>query len=204
MSIWYLWGISGHLHVFHQVTNFLSKKTATPPPAPAVPSAYDPSKPPDVQAQPGKPNPFLIPPQNVEPAWPLGIDLSIYVYLSTSPTGDIFSRKWTKGWRSSDDADLPRFSWENITYIQWLEREKSRRLRYLFTSGKNYQISRINLCLTSILIKSVMNNGSLWADIFLVRNGADPDPSSSKFDPSSIHHVRKRTFRLFPQPWLII
>ena len=103
--------------------NFLSKKTATPPPAPAVPSAYDPeSKPPHVRPQPGKPNPFLIPPQNVDPAWPLGIDLSMYVYLSTSPTGDIFSRKWTKGWRSSDDADLPRFSWENITYGEWNEK----------------------------------------------------------------------------------
>ena len=123
VSIWYLWWISGHLHVFHQVTDFLSKKTATPPPpAPAVPSAYDPSKPPDVQAQPGRPNPFLIPPQNVEPAWPLGIDLSMYVYLSTSPTGDIFSRIWTKGWRSSDDADLPLFSWENITFGDWNEK----------------------------------------------------------------------------------
>ena len=69
-------------------------------------------------------------------------------------------------------------------YIRRLEREKSRRLRYLFTSGKNYQISRINLFLTSISIKSVMNNGSPWADIFLVRNGADPDLSSSKFDPT--------------------
>ena len=87
-----------------------------------MPSAYDPSKPPDVQAQPGKPNPFLIPPQNVEPAWPLGIDLSMYVYLSTSPTGDIFSRIWTKGWRSSDDTDLPRFSWENITFGDWNEK----------------------------------------------------------------------------------
>ena len=88
-----------------------------------LPSAYDPeSKPPDVQAQPGKPNPFLIPPQNVEPAWLLGIDLSVYVYLSTSPTGDIFSCIWTKGWRSSDDADLPRFSWENITFGDWNEK----------------------------------------------------------------------------------
>lgn len=40
--------------------------------------------------------------------------------------------------------------------------------------------------------KAVQQNGSLWADIFLVKNGADPDPSSPNFSPSSIHHVRKR------------
>jgi hypothetical protein len=40
----------------------------------------------------------------------------------------------------------------------------------------------------------VLKNGSLWADIFLARNGANPDPQNSAFDPALVHHVRKRMF----------
>lgn len=45
------------------------------------------------------------------------------------------------------------------------------------------------------LVHAVQKNGSLWADVFLVKDGASPDPSNPSFDPHSVHHVRKREFR---------
>lgn len=42
----------------------------------------------------------------------------------------------------------------------------------------------------------MLNNGTLWADIFLTRNGANPNPHHNKFNPVDIHHVRKRLFPL--------
>jgi len=37
----------------------------------------------------------------------------------------------------------------------------------------------------------VQHNGSLWADVFLVKRGSSPDPSDPQYDPSSVHHIRK-------------
>lgn len=37
-----------------------------------------------------------------------------------------------------------------------------------------------------------MRNGSLWADIFLAKDGANPDPQNLAFNAEHIHHVRKR------------
>lgn len=99
----------------------MSPKTEAPA-APAVPYAYDPANPPTAQAQPGQRNPFDQPPQQISPLWPLGIDLSLHVYLSTSPTGDVFSGQWTKNWRENEDDELPHFVWENITYGNWNEK----------------------------------------------------------------------------------
>lgn len=38
----------------------------------------------------------------------------------------------------------------------------------------------------------MQRNASLWADVFLVKSGASPDPNSPKFDPRAVHHMRKR------------
>jgi hypothetical protein len=37
----------------------------------------------------------------------------------------------------------------------------------------------------------VQRNASLWADVFLVKQGYSPDPSSPKFNPRAVHHLRK-------------
>lgn len=83
-------------------TKFLASKT--PPAAPAN--------------VPGVPtvDPFSLPPASVSLGWPLGQQLAMHVHLSTSPNGDVFSRKWTSGWRHDQDAGLPSFVWENITF----------------------------------------------------------------------------------------
>lgn len=49
----------------------------------------------------------------------------------------------------------------------------------------------------------MQHNGSLWADIFLVRDGASPDPSSPKFDPKLVHHARKRKSPKSYHVWFI-
>ena len=54
--------------------------------------------------------------------WPLGIPLAMHVHLSTSPTGDVFSSKWTSGYRQDQDAGLPSLVWNNITFGDWNEK----------------------------------------------------------------------------------
>lgn len=67
----------------------------------------------------GQANPFSLPPQQAHLAWTLRQPLSMHVYLSTSPNGDVFSRQWTSGWREDQDKDLPSFVWSNITFGDW-------------------------------------------------------------------------------------
>ncbi|KAJ7223955.1 cleft lip and palate associated transmembrane protein [Mycena rebaudengoi] len=125
------------------------------------------------QGAPGSPvagvvDPWSIPPAQVIPEWTFGQRLDMHVHLSTSPKGDVFSHKWT---RKDQDAGLPSFVWENLTYGDYSD---SRVVEY-----------NINFP------PSVLNNGSLWADIFVVKDGAHPDPQNAAFNPEHIHHVRK-------------
>ncbi|KAJ8594021.1 cleft lip and palate transmembrane 1 [Rhizopogon salebrosus TDB-379] len=147
-----------------------------------------PSKPADVPpvvvpgsdaVPPGQVNPFLLPPTQAYPAWKLGQPLSMHVYFSTSPSGDVFSRQWTSAWREDEDAGLPNFVWENITFGDWKD-----------TRVATYDIN---------LPLPVQRNGSLWADVFLVKNGTSPDPSNPSFDPHSVHHIRKLLTRYMPK-----
>lgn len=66
-------------------------------------------------------NPRLLPPTHTSLAWPLGQEIAIHVYLSTSPTGDVFSPKLTSGWRQDQDGGLPNFVWENVTFGDYNE-----------------------------------------------------------------------------------
>ncbi|EGO02122.1 hypothetical protein SERLA73DRAFT_120762 [Serpula lacrymans var. lacrymans S7.3] len=103
----------------------------------------------------------------------------MHVYISTSPSGDVFSRQWTSAWRKDQDEGLPNFVWENITFGDWNEERTV-----------SYDVK---------LPEAVQRNGSLWADVFLTKNGASPDPTNSRFDPSSIHHIRKLLTRYLPK-----
>ncbi|KAG1763582.1 cleft lip and palate associated transmembrane protein [Suillus placidus] len=154
----------------------LAMKLIAPAKPPTVPSVATPG---NDAAQPGEVNPFLLPPVQAYTAWKLGQPLSMHVYFSTSPNGDVFSRQWTSAWREDQDAGLPNFVWENITFGDWKE-----------TRVVTYDIN---------LPLSVQKNGSLWADVFLVKDGASPDPSNPSFDPHSVHHVRKLLTRYMPK-----
>ncbi|KAK7696037.1 hypothetical protein QCA50_000678 [Cerrena zonata] len=147
-----------------------------PPPSP-VTSGVAPAITPGQIVPPAANIPVI--PTHAYPAWPLGIPLSMHVYLNTNPKGDVFSRKWTSGYRKNGDEDLPHFVWENITFGDWKESRTA-----------EYDVK---------LPPSVQHNGSMWADVFLVKDGASPDPNDSKFDPDSVHQIRKLLTHYLPK-----
>ncbi|KAG9073777.1 hypothetical protein FS749_014694, partial [Ceratobasidium sp. UAMH 11750] len=73
----------------------------------------------------------------------------------------------------------PVFTWEGIEYGKWNESRE--------WDG------------TIQTPESVMNNGTLWAHTFLVRNGASIDPRDKSFNPSDMHHSRKLLTRYMPR-----
>ncbi|KAF8969373.1 cleft lip and palate associated transmembrane protein [Flammula alnicola] len=115
-------------------------------------------------------DPWTLPPAEAVPYWPLGLSLDMHVYLSTSPKGDVFS-KWTSAYREDRDKDLPHFVWNNITYGDY----------------NDHRIVNFDVKFPDV----VLRNGSLWADIFVTRDGVNPDPRSDTYDAAHIHHVRK-------------
>ncbi|KAM5531922.1 hypothetical protein V8D89_014392 [Ganoderma adspersum] len=132
------------------------------------------------QAQaPGQEAAVTSTPTHAVAGWPVGLPLAMHVHLSTSPTGDVFSGKWTSGHRKDRDADLPSFVWNNITLGDWNEK----------------RVAEFNVNLP----ETVQNNGSLWADVFLVRDGGSPDPSDAKFDPRTVHHIRTLLTKYLPK-----
>ena len=70
-----------------------------------------------VPAQPGDGPPvdLRLPPANVHLGWALNQGMDMHVYLSTSPTGDVFGHQR----KENHDKDLPNFVWENLTLGNW-------------------------------------------------------------------------------------
>ncbi|KAI0053593.1 cleft lip and palate associated transmembrane protein [Auriscalpium vulgare] len=155
------------IYVITQVAGkFFSSKTPTPPAAVSpggVPAAIPAAS----------VNPFLLPPAQIHPEWPLNIPVSMHVYLTTDSNGQVFERK-------GEDASLPHFVWHDISLGDWGE---SRTVEYDIK-----------------IPESVQHNASLWADIFLTKNQADPNPTSPRYSPASVHHVRKLLTRYMPKP----
>lgn len=149
----------------------------------------------------GQVNPFLLPPQQAHLAWALGEPLSMYVYFSTSPNGDVFSRQWTSGWREDQDKNLPSFVWSNITFGDW----NDHRTEYFdIALPEVYRHINCHVYVESHSNQAVQQNASLWADVFLTKEGASPDPSNPSFDPQSVHHIRKRWFISANLPIIVI
>ncbi|KAL0950176.1 hypothetical protein HGRIS_010169 [Hohenbuehelia grisea] len=128
------------------------------------PSANKPAAP----GAPGAVDPFSLPPTQALPLWPLQIPVDMHVYLSTSTVGDVF-HVWTPD--TGVDKGLPHFVWENITFGDW----------------NDARVEEFDIKFP----QSVLHNGSLWADVFLTKDGASPDPKSPKFDVEHVHQVRK-------------
>ncbi|KAJ7498471.1 cleft lip and palate associated transmembrane protein [Mycena latifolia] len=159
-----LFGVAQQAFLIYAITQLASKylfNAGPPAPAPGPPGS-----PPPVAV-----DPWTLPPAHASLAWHLDQPLDMHVHLSTSPIGDVFSAKWTSGYRKDQDEGLPSFVWENLTFGDYNE---ARVVEY-----------NINFP------PSVLNNGSLWADIFLARNGANPNPYNAAFVPENVHHVRK-------------
>ncbi|KAB5592385.1 Cleft lip and palate transmembrane protein [Ceratobasidium theobromae] len=73
-----------------------------------------------------------------------------------------------------NDASLPHFTWKGIEYGKW---DESREWDGVIK-----------------VPQSVMNNGTLWAHIFLTKNGVSPSDMSRS--PTDVHHSRKRALVL--------
>ncbi|KAF6762052.1 cleft lip and palate associated transmembrane protein [Ephemerocybe angulata] len=106
-------------------------------------------------------DPWKLPPIEASLGWELGQPLDLYVYLSTNPRGDVFTKP----------ESLPHFVWGNISFGSW---DDSRTVSYDVDFPQ-----------------SVLRNGSLWADIFLTKDGSSPNPHKRSFDPENVHHTRK-------------
>ncbi|TFK25929.1 cleft lip and palate associated transmembrane protein [Coprinopsis marcescibilis] len=132
----------------------------------ATPAAVDKASPSSVPKADIPPtiNPWQLPPKEARLAWPLGQAVDLHVFLSTSQNGDVFNRGGPK-------QDLPSFTWSNIVFGNWSE---SRTAEY------NVKFP-----------ESVLNNGTLWADIFLTKEGSSPNPFKQSFKPQNVHHIRK-------------
>ena len=106
----------------------------------------------------------------------------MHVYLTTNPHGNVFS--------GPELDTLPHFVWRNITFGDWSDTRTveydvhlplvSRRPKLYFQTA--YAVDHF---------QSVQRNGSMWADIFLVKDGADPNPASPNFDWNSVARYRK-------------
>ncbi|TFK66574.1 cleft lip and palate associated transmembrane protein [Pluteus cervinus] len=110
-------------------------------------------------------DPWSLPPAAANLGWPLGQKVDMHIYLATS---NIFVN-WANG-REAEEG-LPYFTWDNIKFGDYGETRN-------FQAVLNFP-------------KSVLNNGTLWAEIFLTRNGANPNPRHPSFNPKDVHHVRK-------------
>lgn len=133
-----------------------STNTATP----AAP-ATTPGGVPNAQVPVAAVDPWKLPPIEASLGWELGQPLDLYVYLSTNPRGDVFTKP----------ESLPHFVWGNISFGSW---DDSRTVSYDVDFPQ-----------------SVLRNGSLWADIFLTKDGSSPNPHKRSFDPENVHHIRK-------------
>ena len=81
-----------------------------PPQEPSTDDAQavrEPQVGPDGRIVPAQPRPI----ENAVLAWPFGSKLSMHVYLSTNPEGDVFGHK----------EPLPYFTWNDITFGDWNE-----------------------------------------------------------------------------------
>ncbi|CAE6471874.1 unnamed protein product [Rhizoctonia solani] len=75
------------------------------------------------------------------------------------------------------DNTLPHFTWQGIEYGKWDE-------------ARDWD-GLVNLP------QSVMNNGTLWAHVFLTRDGASPFDGAQR--PGDVHHSRKLLTRYMPR-----
>ncbi|PPR02648.1 hypothetical protein CVT24_002131 [Panaeolus cyanescens] len=162
-------GIAQQMVMIYAVTQLATKflfggNQQGQPVAPAT-EVNDPSGKP-ISTTPQAVDPRLLPPTHAHPYWPLGLNMDMYVYLSTSPHPNVFSN------RPRQDEGLPEFVWKNITYGDYNDHRVV-----------DYDIK---------FPDSVLNNGTLWAHIYLTRDGISPNPySNPDYNPARVHHVRK-------------
>ncbi|KAF7294328.1 hypothetical protein HMN09_01161900 [Mycena chlorophos] len=146
-------------------SKFLFNSAKTPEqPQPAVPATQ-----PDGTPIPAI-DPRLLPPvqAHLSNHWSVGQTVDMYVYFTTTPLkADEFSSRWMSAYSA-----LPNFVWDNITFGDY----------------SDTRVVDLNIAFPPSVRN---NNGSLWADVYLAKNGANPNPSHPKFSADDVHHIRK-------------
>jgi hypothetical protein len=105
------------------VGNYL--RSRAPQPEPPVPVAHDPNaRDPNVPVE--QQHQQHVAPVNGFPAWTAGNNLSMHVYFSTSPVGDVFGVTNRKNWGEAEatGGGFPHWTWDNITYGDWVDSRK--------------------------------------------------------------------------------
>ncbi|KIM31321.1 hypothetical protein M408DRAFT_320336 [Serendipita vermifera MAFF 305830] len=109
----------------------------------------------------------------------------MHVFFSTSPTGDVFGVTKRKNWGQAElppsESVFPHWSWDNIPFGDWNEERRM----------------DVNIEIPAAVRRNI---SSLWADVYLTRENASPNPTSPTFQPNNVHHVRKLLTRYRPRP----
>jgi hypothetical protein len=73
-------------------------------------------------------DPHTLPLLQAHPAWSTGQNVSVHVYFSTSPTGDVFGVANRKNWGQAElDTDagvFPHWTWNDIPFGDWNEERR--------------------------------------------------------------------------------
>ncbi|KAG8793527.1 hypothetical protein FRC16_010921 [Serendipita sp. 398] len=130
-------------------------------------------------------DPMTLPPVHGLPAWSTGQNISMHVYFSTSPIGDVFGvvnrKNWGQAELGPEAGGFPHWTWNDIPFGDWNEERRED--------------------VTIEIPQAVRRNlSSLWADVFLTKDGANPNPTNPGFIPGSVHHVRKLLTRYRKKP----
>ncbi|CCA70315.1 hypothetical protein PIIN_04254 [Serendipita indica DSM 11827] len=157
------------------LTAFLKyKQPSSGPPTPgSVPVPTDAS---------GNPvDPMTLPLLQALPAWSTNQNVSVHVYFSTSPIGDVFGVVNRKNWGQEETGGFPHWTWDNVEFGNW-----------------DYELRKDVEIEIPMAVRR--NISSLWADIFLTKDGANPNPTKPGYIPGSVHHVRKMLTRYRKKP----
>ncbi|KZW03735.1 cleft lip and palate transmembrane 1 [Exidia glandulosa HHB12029] len=102
----------------------------------------------------------------------------MHVYITTSPMGDVF-RPDRPHALHNEDAELPHFVWENISFGNWTDHRTKK--------------------LDVPIPPSVQHNATLWVHSFLCANGSSPNPFSTSYKQDKVHQTRKLLTRYMPK-----
>ncbi|KAL1711746.1 cleft lip and palate transmembrane protein 1-domain-containing protein [Schizophyllum commune] len=168
-----VWGMVKQMVIVYAFSQ-LASKYLMPKPATTAPPAANVNAPPGAKVTTSSPT-------SATPDWDLGTPLDIHVYFTSAPRPEVFSKKYVQSYRGEGEEDqLQRIVWENITYGNWSDSRET----------------QLDIRLPEVVTH---RNGSLYADVYLLRNGAGLDPDAEGFNLGDIYHVRKSLTPYLPK-----
>ncbi|KAL1748533.1 cleft lip and palate transmembrane protein 1-domain-containing protein [Schizophyllum fasciatum] len=169
-----IWGVVKQMVIVYACSQLATKFLMPKPPAAQPPPA-------EVTSTPGVTAPGTTSPTSATPDWALGQPLDIHVYFTSAPRPDALSQKYKHSYRGGEGEDaLQRIVWENITFGNWSDTREA----------------QLDIRLPEVVTH---RNGSLYADVYVLKNGATLDVDAEGFDFGDIYHVRKSLTPYLPK-----